>query len=244
MIRMTPAIRRLIIIVTVGSMIAMVVSFLNPVNSTLCRIMFLAAAVGTWLGATVVSWDREWCRVFLIVLAVLCALPFLLPGRSINQEELRISYVKRMTELEKTTYHWGGESARGIDCSGLPRRALRDALLSYGMRHADGGAFRVFASQWWFDTSAEAMGQGYRDFTVDLDRQGRIVDMSYDGLKPGDLAVTANGIHVIVYIGDDNWIQADPGIGSVATLNGRTSDNSWFKVPVTLHRWKILVTPN
>jgi hypothetical protein len=38
-------------------------------------------------------------------------------------------------------------------------------------------------------------------------------------------------------------IQADPGIGSVATLPGRTSDNGWFRSPVTTHRWSLFSNP-
>jgi len=41
---------------------------------------------------------------------------------------------------------------------------------------------------------------------------------------------------------EGKWIQADPGIGHVATLDGRTADNLWFQSPVTIHRWSFLET--
>jgi hypothetical protein len=66
--------------------------------------------------------------------------------------------------------------------------------------------------------------------------------MSYAGLVPGDLAVTTSGIHILAYAGDEQWIQADPGIGAVATLSGRTADNRWFDTPVTTHRWQLFGT--
>jgi hypothetical protein len=53
------------------------------------------------------------------------------------------------------------------------------------------------------------------------------------------LAVTVSGVHILVYAGDERRIQADPKIGSVATLNGRSSDNDWFDTPVTTHRWQL-----
>jgi hypothetical protein len=67
--------------------------------------------------------------------------------------------------------------------------------------------------------------------------------MSYAKLLPGDLAVTADGKHVMVYLRGDQWIQAEPGIGKVAIMNARIDDNVWFHVPVTTHRWTILNPP-
>lgn len=64
--------------------------------------------------------------------------------------------------------------------------------------------------------------------------------MGYEDLVPGDLAVTTSGVHILAYAGEGKWIQADPGIGAVATLDGRTADNVWFRTPVTTHRWQLL----
>ncbi|QQL46237.1 NlpC/P60 family protein [Sulfuriroseicoccus oceanibius] len=174
------------------------------------------------------------------MLPLIFAVPFLLPGRPIDAEELRDDYVARMSGFEGTSYHWGGETERGIDCSGLPRRALRDALLVYGVRHANGRALRLWLEHWWFDASARALSEGYRDYTVPLGAGGKIRDMSYDGLLPGDLAVTTDGVHVLAYLGEERWIQADPGIGEVAVLHGRNDCNIWFSRPVTMHRWRLL----
>jgi len=41
---------------------------------------------------------------------------------------------------------------------------------------------------------------------------------------------------MLVYAGDERWIQARPGVGAVVTMNGKTDNNAWFQVPVTTHR--------
>ena len=127
-----------------------------------------------------------------------------------------------------------------MDFRGLPRRALRDALLAYGAQHFNGRAFRGYVEQWWFDASAKALGDGYRDYTSPVGITGTIQKMAYRDLAPGDLAVTTSGVHVLAYVGDGRWIQADPGTGAVVTLDGRTGANRWFLTPVTIHRWQIL----
>jgi hypothetical protein len=221
---------------------AIAVSF-HPVHSRMVQLTFLGCLVGGWIGLTMLVWKRKALRAAALLVPLILAIPFLLPGGKIISDELREDYVRRMGGFEGVKYHWGGESARGIDCSGLPRRAFRDALLSYGFRHLNGRAFRHWAEQWWLDASAKALGESYRGYTVPMGTTGTIRDMSYDALVPGDLAVTTNGLHVLAYAGDGRWIQADPGIGAVATLDGRTSDNGWFKSPVTTHQWSLLDQP-
>lgn len=232
--------RRLIAIAALGAVAGLFIIPLNPVNSRLLNIALLLCLAGAWLGIVFFAWRWKAPRIGALVLPVLWGIPFVLPGAAINRDELRRDYVKRMMEREGTTYVWGGESPRGIDCSGLPRRALRDALLSYGVRHGSGRAFRAAAENWWFDASAKALGDGYRQYTVPAGIDGTIREMDYENLVPGDLAVTASGIHVLAYAGEGRWIQADPEIGAVATLEGRNSENVWFTEPVRIFRWKIL----
>lgn len=235
--------RRLITICTLGGLAGLVVITLNPVNGLLLRLAFLGCAVGVWAGITVLAWNRKPLRIALVVLPLVLAVPFVLPGREMDPAELRADYVRRMEALVGTKYHWGGESARGIDCSGLPRRALRDALFSSGIHHADGSAFRGYAKQWWFDASAKALGEGNRGYTHPLGIAGTIREMDYSKLAAGDLAVTDSGVHILAYVGEGRWIQADPGIGAVAIMDGRTADNIWLREPVTIHRWRVLDVP-
>lgn len=222
-----------------GLMIAVIIWF-YPISSKPVRLILLASYALAWGGLLGMAWRHRTTRMLVLILPVLGMVPFLLPGKDHALEELRKDYVTRMVAMEGATYVWGGESPRGIDCSGLPRRAYRDTLLAHGLRKGDGRALRLFLEQWWFDTSAEALSEGYRDFTVSLNQDGLIPSMDYAGILPGDLAVTTNGVHVLIYVGEDQWIQADPGLGEVAILNGRTDSNPWFRSPVAMYRWREL----
>ncbi|MEP4076944.1 NlpC/P60 family protein [Haloferula sp.] len=238
MIKFLPP-KRLLLIATLGSIAGIVVTTTNPVHSKVLNLGFLASLLGTWLGSLIIGWKIRPLRFIFVTLPILALGLLLLPGEEIDSSELRKDYVKRMTILEGTRYHWGGEGANGIDCSGLPRRALRNSLLAYGFRHLNGQAFRIYLEHWWHDASAKALSEGYRNYTQSVGTAGTIRQLDHSGLVAGDLAVTTNGLHVIVYLGGDEWIQADPGIGTVAILNGRTDDNPWFTVPVEMHRWRI-----
>ena len=233
--------KRLILILTLGCLAGIFVIPLNPVNSKLLKMALLGCFFGVWIGFTILAWNRKPLRMIAMLLPLVAVIPFILPGREIDPDELRQDYVRRMKGFEGTKYHWGGESSRGIDCSGLPRRALRDALLAQGIKHFNGRAFRGYIEQWWFDASAKALGEGYRGYTCPIGTSGTIEKMDYGALLPGDLAVTTCGVHILAYAGDGRWIQADPGIRAVATLDGRTDDNGWFAMPVTTHRWQVFV---
>lgn len=104
----------------------------------------------------------------------------------------------------------------------------------------NGHAIREALAQWWYDASAKALSEGYRDYTKPAGISGSVKQMEYSGLIPGDMAVTSNGVHVLVYLGEEQWIQAEPLIKKVITLNGWTDKNSWFAMDTNIHRWQIL----
>ncbi|TLD68739.1 NlpC/P60 family protein [Phragmitibacter flavus] len=234
---------RLILYITIGALASVVLLTLNPVSNTLLKLAFLAALLTFWSGLIYLIWNRRPARLTLLLLPVIPSVLLLLPARPVDTKQLTSSYLRNLTKYESVRYVWGGESFFGIDCSGLPRRALRDALLTYGLSHLNSNALRTFLQHWWFDASALALSKGYRNCTTPVGTSGTIKTMDYTNLLPGDLAITRGGAHLIVYLGNDQWIQADNEKGKVLTQSGRTDENGWFHAKVTTHRWNLISSP-
>jgi hypothetical protein len=192
-----------------------------------------------WVGLLMRVWDRRKWRTVVLCLPVLLALPFVMPGRELDRGRLTDHYLASMRRFEGTRYVWGGEGGRGIDCSGLPRRALRDALLDQALR-GNGRAARMWLEQWWYDTSAMAMGQGYRGFTRPTGVAGPLWKIDPSLMQAGDLAVTQSGNHVMIHLGGGDWIQSDPTPGKVITGRPDQVENPWFRSVVSVHRWTAL----
>jgi hypothetical protein len=227
----------LFLVLLLSGFVALAGWWLVPVSSGFTKVWLLSSVAALWVGLLGLCWKRKAARWLVLALPVLGAGFFLLPGKEIDQERLRDAYVERMRSFEGTEYHWGGEGRGGIDCSGLPRRAFRDALFAEGLEHLNGGALRAAVGQWWFDASARAMMEGHRGYVRPLGTAGTVRSIDVASLHPGDMAITADGVHVVVYAGDGKWIQADPGAGRVMTLDPSIEDNGWFDKKVAMFRW-------
>lgn len=231
--------RRLLIILLIGSIAGIGAALFNPVNNFSLRVLLIAGIAGTFFTLFFLAGKSALKKVALLLILFLTLIPFLLPSREMNSNEIREDYLHRLVQLNNVSYHWGGESTGGIDCSGLPRKTLREALFWNGLKTGNGKPIRDAVSQWWNDASAKAISEGYHDYATKLETEGSIAQMSYHELKPGDLAVSIGGVHVLVYLGNDQWIQAAPEVGHVAIFDGREDDNRWLKVAVTTHRWNV-----
>ncbi len=229
--------QRLVFISGLTGLIAMAVW---PYHDGALRYGLPLSLVAVWSAGLWFVRKQRLPRTLLLVVPALLVVPFCLPEKPLDTARLHICYIAALHKLEGTPYLWGGESRSGIDCSGLPRRALRDALLETGLRTGNGAAFREWARQWWFDTSAMALGNNYRGFTRPLGIVGKLRDLDSANLAPGDLAVTSDGRHVIVFFGNGEWIQADPGPWKVSIGNPAKDANPWFSSHVRMHRWMML----
>jgi hypothetical protein len=116
------------------------------------------------------------------------------------------------------------------------RCAFINARAKEAFKTGNGQLFREAVSSWWYDASARALQNEYRGETKKLLVADSIQKLDLNRVRPGDFAVTADGVHVLAYLGEGTWIEADPRINRVITL--KPGDKSeWLTTPVDLMRW-------
>lgn len=216
-----------------------------PIRTGKIRLAIVALLAASWLGLVTFLWIKRWRRS-AIAAGGLPALAFgwiaSSAGAPIPPTQLRELYLTRLRHYEGVLYVYGGENSLGIDCSGLVRRALADALLISGARHGNARAFRDAFSVWWRDSSALDMGNGAGGATIPLaGANGRPLAPlgHFPSLRPGDLVITAGGSHVFAFLGADEWIEAEPGIGRthIFSLTGQLAFMAEERVKVARWKW-------
>jgi hypothetical protein len=228
-------VRRAWIWVTILTLILL----LYPVEYRITRIALVLGGLLSWGGALFLWWRSKGVRIGLVALAGLPTLLVCLPGRPVDAIALSNAYGHSLRSYRDTRYIWGGEKFLGTDCSGLVRRGLIWGQFRQGVQTLNGGPIRAAIELWWYDCTAEALGDEYRGFTIKLFRHESVADADHTALRPGDLAVTEDGVHVLAYLGDNTWIEADPDLQKVVEVKLPT-EISWFHQPVKFVRWAAL----
>jgi hypothetical protein len=211
----------------------------HPVSYRTTRLAIAGLAITIWALALLLWWNvkpvRYLCLLFVVAVLILA----IVPGRKADAAALRARYTQCLIAYEGTKYVWGGENRLGIDCSGLVRRGMIIALLKEGVATGNPGLIRESYFMRWFDCSANSLKDGYGNQTRQLFETPSIQKLDHSKLQLGDLAATADGVHILAYLGNERWIEADPG-GRVLTLSA-SDENGWLKLPVVLLRWEILI---
>ncbi|MHA3770733.1 NlpC/P60 family protein [Verrucomicrobiota bacterium sgz303538] len=211
-----------------------------PVSTRFIRLAILALIGGITIGLLRLTWRKPFVRWPLLLAITAAGALVFGPGPTYSDmRALHATYLRRLQAYEGVRYYWGGENSFGIDCSGLVRRGMIDALLAQGIRNWDSTLVRKALSMWWNDTSALELREN-ATLTTKLQQVKSVNDLDPALLKPGDMA--SNGTHIMAYLGDRRWIEADPGENRVITVDV-PADNGWFQCPMTILRWTLLTEP-
>ena len=229
--------RRQIYLLWCLALFLLIVLTIQPISYAIMRLTIGLLIIAIWLGIIYLWWRQVALRISALASAIIIAIFLLLPGRPIDVEALRVAYIDSLQIYTGTAYVWGGENRLGIDCSGLVRQGLIQANLQQGITTFNPGLVRQSLAMWWFDLSALALRDGEHCWTQRLFRAASINAIDRQQLLAGDLAATVDGQHILAYIGQNQWIEADPGYHKVMVVMVPDADNFWFRVPVYVLRW-------
>jgi len=210
-----------------------------PVNIGLTRWGLLLSALALPALASLALLERKAARLIPLGIALLVAVALLAPGREANPDSMKEAYLKALKSYEGCRYVWGGENSFGIDCSGLVRKALLVANVKEGFSTLNPLLLRRALWLWQRDASAKELANGYQGNIERVGDAKKINALEGSKIEPGDLAVTKDGAHVLAFIGESEWIEADPSALKVLRVKA-PSDNPWFEMPVSIVRWKQL----
>ncbi|MCM8528901.1 MAG: C40 family peptidase [Lentisphaeraceae bacterium] len=217
---------------SLSSLFLFIACWFYPVNSFLSRCTLICIFLFFWFSPYIAGVrNLKFIIAHLLLTIFVIASPFIFIRKS-KPFETNELYLKNLHSFAGTPYYWGGENLIGIDCSGLPRKSMMNACFYTGL-------FSKAAELWWYDSSARALSEHYRNYTEKVASFSSLRQVDYSLLKAGDMAVTSDGIHVIVYLGNERWIQADPNQGRVVIEDPKVTKSSWFDLKVNVVRWSI-----
>ncbi len=231
--------RKLTVRLLVGLALLWALLLLYPVRTGFYRAGILLTFAGWYLCLAVILWRHRRVRWIPVAIPAALGVFLLLPGRAADTAALRAAYVSSLRSYAGTRYVWGGENWFGVDCSGLLRAALVDAHFREAVRTLNPALARHGLWFWWHDESARDMCDGYLGLSLQLDGQKALKDVPAASLLPGDLAVTADGSHVLAYVGEGRWIEADPYTMRVIEL-GPGVESGWWGMKVVPCRWRCM----
>ena len=237
---LTPPFRNsLLVTIGISLLVANAFVVLQPIHSLRYNLFIVLSSALALLvfGLYLFLNFRKYFYVFIFVVTLPLLVNF---NRStIDPIELKTVYISQLRSFVGTSYVWGGENCLGIDCSGLPRKSMINALWMYGVFHFNGVAIQKALYYWWYDASALELIGGYGGNAIVYSDVYVINEGNLKAL-PGDMAITKGGIHVMVYLDKSQIIQAEPDRGNVVIDQLPEGGSPWYNVKVKLVRWSLL----
>jgi len=229
---------RLKLILFLASAAVLGLLILVPYRNSLVRLVLLGLWGFTGAFLLFLIWKKRVWRILGMLILLLFAAFLLWPSRATGDtEQLRRRFVRELKSYDGVWYVYGGENHRGIDCSGLVRAAMFRSLVEESLISANPGLLRAALNLWWRDTNAIQLGKGANGLTAPMGDGSPIAMRDAQSLRPGDLAVTTSGSHVLAYLGDNRWIEADPDIMRVHIVDLSTSPIAGQEVLLVAWRW-------
>lgn len=220
----------------------LIILLCQPVSYGIMRLGSVILGCVIWPSALYLFWPQKLIRTICLLWALLVSLLIIIPGSPADPNALAAAYIQELNRYEGIQYLWGGENQLGIDCSGLVRQGLIQANWKLGVKSFNPALIRKGFEMWWYDAGADALRDEYRNYTTKGIRVKSINQLDPGIIQPGDLAVTVDGEHILAYLGDRTWIEADPGEQKVIKVT-TPSNNVWFNTPVYILRWRQLQKP-
>jgi hypothetical protein len=231
----------------VSALIICVALYVMSYTTPLTRLAYLSTAllglfIGLlYLGRLVRRRPRILIPLSMVLLALVAWAVF--TDRPPDIAGLRAEYLRHLRAYHGTAYIWGGETHVGVDCSGLARAALAEAMISEGIREGNPRLLGPLLWRfWWQDIGTRGMDAGAFGLTRHVAHANALSEGPSPALQPGDLAVTGH-THVLIYLGDNRWIEANPEDHRVV-INAADpqSDRAYFNLPAHIVRWTVLDT--
>ena len=214
-----------------------VVMIRQSVSYGITRLAIVLTGIVVIAGLLYFLWKQTIVRWSTIAFLTGFSIFLLLPGNLVAGKDLQPNYGAMLRSYEGVPYVLGGENHFGIDSSGVVREGLIQANLHYGFETLNPALIRRGLEMWWFDAAADALLGEYRGYTQRQFAAVSINALDHSRIKPGDLAATSDGEHILAYLGSKQWIEADPNLRKVVIESVPTA-NPWFDTAVEILRWR------
>ena len=237
---MSRNIRKTIILLklTILYLLAYCVIIISPIRTKLISLFILFSPITYLLVLLFILRKKLILKIIGSIVIVFTIILFSLKNRCVSIEEIRNTYVIELIKYENTRYVWGGENINGIDCSGLVRKGMINALFKLGVRNLSSKylyeAFKIYIN----DFSAKSIKEEYKNMFTKLLEIDNLNTFDHSQIMAGDILVTSNGVHTFAYVGNNKWIQADPGSNKVIVEAAPSKNNQWYEMKSVILRWK------